>query len=86
MIKWYKKVHEFLSLWYDPLIALDAQESIMCWSNSNFTIKEFFFFFLMGNTIKHYQNFDFARDKIHKLKLKMVIQILQRERINYGSD
>ena len=51
MIKWYKKVHEFLSLCYDPLIALDAQESTMCWSNSNFTIKDFFF--LDG---KHYQN------------------------------
>ena len=50
MIKWYKKVHEFLSLCYDPLIALDAQESTMCWSNSNFTIKDFF---LDG---KHYQN------------------------------
>ena len=50
MIKWYKKVHEFLSLCYDPLIALDAQESTMCWSNSNFTIKDFF---LMGNTIKN---------------------------------
>ena len=50
MIKWYKKVHEFLSLCYDPLIALDAQESTMCWSNSYFTIKDFF---LMGNTIKN---------------------------------
>ena len=82
MIKWYKKVHEFLSLCYDPLIALDAQESTMCWSNSNFTIKDFFFFFGWETLSK----FDFARDKIHKLKLKMVIQILQRERINYGSD
>ena len=81
MIKWYKKVHEFLSLWYDPLIALDAQESIVL-VKLQFHHQRFFFFF--GG--KHYQNFDFARDKIHKLKLKMVIQILQRERINYGSD